>query len=82
MSNNYTARYWLPDSGQTEADAYKIESPYFIDPEDIGEDFHSNHDGWECDWPIRFMIDLGYGPKLYAIDRESVPHFYACQVTQ
>ena len=24
--------------------------------EDAAQDYHGNHDGWECHWPIEFTI--------------------------
>jgi hypothetical protein len=63
------------------AGVYDLES-FADDAGDVAisaaEDFHSNHDGWECEWPITFEIldadDISLG--CFKVDREAVPHFY------
>jgi hypothetical protein len=52
--------------------------------QDCAEDYHSNHDGWECSWPITFTLyDSEDGPALacFEIERESEPVFYARPVS-
>lgn len=44
------------------------------------EDFHSERDGWECNWPRDFILYADEeGPPIAAfrVDREAVPQFYA-----
>ena len=43
------------------------------------EDYHSNHDGWEAEWPLTFAM---YDPNdqligRYLVQREAVPEFVA-----
>jgi hypothetical protein len=45
--------------------------------------FHSNHDGWESNWPLTFALhSTKEWPEVARlnIDREAVPHFYASHV--
>lgn len=47
------------------------------------DDYHSNHDGWESNWPLTFALHATEeGPEVARlnIDREEVPHFYASHV--
>jgi hypothetical protein len=49
--------------------------------EEAAEDFFSEHDGWECAWPLAFRVfdgdvDLG----LWSVDMESRPHFMATEL--
>lgn len=44
------------------------------------DDWHSNHDGWEAQWPRKFTLYAGKeGPALaeFEVDREHVPSFSA-----
>jgi hypothetical protein len=43
------------------------------------EDFHSHHDGWECSWPLDFVILREDGSEVgrYIVERETVPEFFA-----
>lgn len=53
------------------------EDPAYI-AEDAAEDFHSEHDGWECKWPLTF--DIFDGPThlgRFQIEREYNPEFSA-----
>lgn len=48
--------------------------------EDAAEDFHANHGGFGCAWPLIFVIQEGpAGPELgrYEVDCEHVPAFVA-----
>lgn len=66
-------------------DVYDLTRP--IEQTDIAqlcaEDYHSNHSGWESDWPLRFSLhsEVG-GPEVavLSVDREAVPQFYARHV--
>lgn len=46
------------------------------------DDFHSNHDGWECSWPLEFVILREDGSEVgtYSVEREAEPVFYAYEV--
>lgn len=52
--------------------------------ERCAEDFHSNHDGWECSWPREFVLwgseEGGEELGRFEIDRETVPVFSAVQI--
>lgn len=61
---------------------YNITRP--IEQSDIAQqcadDFHHNHDGWECHWPRDITLYATEdGPPLasFEVDREAVPLFYA-----
>jgi hypothetical protein len=44
------------------------------------EDYHSNHDGWESNWPLLFTIYEGEeGPAVarFEVELESIPQFHA-----
>ena len=46
-------------------------------------DWHSNHDGWEANWPRVFVLYAGKESPALArleVDRESVPSFSATHV--
>lgn len=44
--------------------------------QNIAEDYDSNHDGWEDDWPVMFTVWFE-GEKLgtWSVDKEAVPSF-------
>ena len=41
--------------------------------------FHGNRDGWECTWPVEFMVrDMETGTvERYSVDRDYDPTFSA-----
>ena len=48
--------------------------------EKAADDYHSNHDGWECGWPLEFDVwdyDTEEYVGRYSVDRETVPQFHA-----
>lgn len=51
---------------------------------EAASDFHSNHDGWECSWPLEFVILREDGSEVgrYLVERESEPVFYASRVKE
>jgi hypothetical protein len=54
------SRAWENCPQPTEGD-YQFKSAWGADDveslaEDAAADFHSEHDGWECTWPITFAI--------------------------
>ena len=68
-------------------ETYDLESPftYGADIADCAaKDFHSSHDGWECSWPLEFLIlrEDGSEVGLYSVERESEPVFYAYEVKE
>lgn len=47
------------------------------------DDYHSNHDGWEASWPIRFGISATeHGPEMarFEVDRDVEPVFAASRI--
>jgi hypothetical protein len=49
-------------------------------------DWHNNHGGWECDWPLTVVI-IGSkdsdGPSCaYLVEREMCPEFYAEEIKE
>lgn len=49
------------------------------------EDFHWNHDGWECTWPREFSLyESEDGPVVVTleVDREAVPMFTASLIVR
>jgi hypothetical protein len=84
---------WYRVIDHCEASYYDIELPVTYDltrPMEqtliaarCAEDYHSNHDGWESNWPLTFALHATEeGPEVarLEIDREAVPHFYASHV--
>ena len=51
--------------------------------EDMADDYHTNHDGWEANWPLTFVIlDEGnHELGRYLVDRETIPSFLARRLT-
>ena len=81
MSNTY--RYYFKQSGQDRDDAYSFSTDFndrslrYV-AEDAAEDYHSNHDGWESSWHLRFTIVDSQGiDHDFEVSREAVPRFYA-----
>ena len=51
--------------------------------EEVADDYHSMHDGWECSWPLTFSVHASEGgPELFRciVSRESNPEFSASVV--
>ena len=79
-------KYWIPKKFISREAAFELESTE-TDPlalaEEVAEDYHSNHDGWESRWPIEFSIELSDGTtRLFVIDREMTPCFNAREMAQ
>ena len=52
--------------------------------EECADDYHSNHDGYESSWPLRFFIrESEEGPiiAMFDVDREVVPQFTVRKAT-
>lgn len=39
--------------------------------------FHSQRDGWECTWPLEFVVHDGSVYFVVEVERETVPEFVA-----
>lgn len=64
---------------QTDEDGEYRQGDLAMLAEEIGHDYHYNHDGWEDnDWPILFIvwIDEDETPYEIEVNREAVPNFY------
>lgn len=46
--------------------------------ETYAEHYHDNCDGWECSWPVEFMVATEDGRILGCVEvhLEARPHFY------
>ncbi|MBK1780608.1 hypothetical protein JHL22_05200 [Advenella sp. WQ 585] len=57
--------------------------PGFI-AKQAADDYHSEHDGWECLWPINMTLWLPNGTLIgkFEIDREFDPVFLARKVEE
>jgi len=79
-------RYGVQEHDADFDNAYEIESVWVSDIEHVAkqaaENYHSNHDGWECSWPLTFIIwDLeGIELGRFSVDRDYDPIFYARQI--
>lgn len=48
--------------------------------EECANDYWSNHDGWECTWPLTFSLhrtENGSEIARFTIEMEAEPRFYA-----
>ena len=49
------------------------------------DDFHWQHNGYECTWPLTFALRAEDGGPIVArfeVDRETVAEFNACEVSE
>jgi hypothetical protein len=51
--------------------------------EEAAQDFHSDHDGWEADWPLTIAV-MKDGEVLgkFTVEREAVPEFQAYEIKE
>lgn len=85
MSPKVTRKtYWYSIDGHGDDLGIEFESSHLeIDrwlAEDCAEDYHGEHDGWECSWPMTFCIrEVEGGPIVarFEVYRETVPQFTA-----
>lgn len=80
-------RYYTPAHGQSPEDAYKLPAQWCDDPSDAAEeaadDYHRNHDGWECTWPVLFVIVMPDGSEhRFSVQRDVEPVFTASKVKE
>lgn len=68
-------------------DCYDLSSSWGDDDlkyvaEEAAEDYFHEHDGWECNWPLEFLIlDItGKELGLFEVDMEAKPDFHAAKV--
>lgn len=81
-------KYYIPDQGETEADATDIgdgNGMYGHDSftaEEAAEYEHDNRDGWEALWPLTIaLVDDDGKTSTWAVDRETVPSFNATKAS-
>lgn len=51
--------------------------------QEVAADYHSNHDGWEANWPLEFALhETEGGPEMgrFEVEREAEPVFYASAI--
>jgi hypothetical protein len=60
---------------------FDVDKPDYI-AEDAGEDYHSNHDGWEDDWPVDITLFKEDGTLIgkFTVELEHVPQFSASEI--
>ena len=81
-----TIEYWLPDLGEDGSSPYRFDFKYSTDiwtwlAEEAAEDFHANHDGWECKWPLKIAVrPEGSDVRTFEVQRRSVPEFEAEEI--
>jgi len=51
--------------------------PGYLLAQKAAEDYHSEHDGWEDNWPLKITLLLDDGPKTYFVERDYEPVFMA-----
>lgn len=46
--------------------------------QECASDYHDNHDGWECEWPVYFILWIdGECKGKFCVEREYEPAFTA-----
>lgn len=51
--------------------------------QDAADNYHSEHDGWECSWPLIFSLhESENGPEIcrFSVNREAEPVFSASPI--
>jgi hypothetical protein len=49
--------------------------------DELADDFHSNHDGWEASWPLQIRIyERGQEVARFEVEREYEPSFIAWEI--
>ena len=78
-------KYYIDDYDGSPEDSYTVPKCVWgkdhleYVAEEAAEDYHRNHDGWESEWPLVFVIldddltELG----RFSVSREAVPQFHA-----
>lgn len=78
-------KYWLPDHGQTEDDAYQVDSEC-RHARDIAGDaashYHYKGRGLDAEWPLRITVQLqNHTKRTFLIDRGMQPVFFCLEET-
>lgn len=77
-------KYWLPDHGETEAEARKVDSEC-RHARDIAGDaarhYHYHGNGLDAAWPLLITVQLqNQTERTFEVDREAQPVFFAVEV--
>mgnify|MGYP003393841473 CR=1 FL=1 len=67
----------LPDSEDWDLDEFAAGQ--------CADDYHSNHDGWECTWPILIFLaekEDSTDWKRFLVEREYSAEFYAREIKE
>lgn len=49
--------------------------------DELADDFHSNHDGWEASWPLQIRVyERGQEVARFQVEREYEPSFIAWEL--
>jgi hypothetical protein len=78
----YVADHMVPEDAYSFKPSHDEPSWAKYAAEEAAEDYHSNHDGYEDDWPLTFVLldDAGKELGRFMVDREAIPHFYAAKI--
>lgn len=66
--------------------AFSLDVAYMFDfdweyvAETCAEDFRSNHDGWDCTWPLTFVIKIGDEIRAFSVELEFDPVYFAVEL--
>lgn len=84
--------YTVEDFNDGFSDAYDMKGNFYLEDkwelemaaQDCANDFWSNHDGWECSWPMNFTLYAPDGVALgtFEIEQEVEPVFSARRVEE
>jgi hypothetical protein len=75
--------YFLTESPESRDDGWFVETyndNYRSIAREAAADFFNAHGGWEASWPIEFTLVLPDGEKIFEVELETVPEFYAVEI--
>lgn len=52
---------------------------------ECADDYDSNHDGWECRWPLKFTLyrtETSPSLGVFVVEKEAQPVFSACKISE
>lgn len=75
---------------QDDSTAFELPNSEDYDLDDFtagqcAEDYHDQHDGWECTWPIQILLAEKEDSavwKLFLVEREYSAEFYAREIKE
>lgn len=70
-----------PDATRYEfRSVFSTDAGYWL-AEEAAEDFFHKHEGWDCEWPLAFLVySNGAHLGTWSVDMESRPAFSALQI--